>query len=99
MVAITPRHEQVAQNHVGPMLDGQLDSLVAIDGFNDLPLRSAQGLCRRFPANLVVIDQQDRLHLGMPEDCSVVEIGKPASWRLQRKRKRNYGISSSLLFN
>ncbi|MEI9896020.1 MAG: hypothetical protein WDN28_19660 [Chthoniobacter sp.] len=64
---VAPRHQQIAQDDIRPVLDGQLHALRAIHRLDHLPIRTAQRFRRGSAANLVVIDQQDRLHQEMPE--------------------------------
>ena len=57
--SIAPGHEQIADDHVGPMLDGERKAVLAVLGFDDIPVRRTEHGRRRRAAQVIVVDEQD----------------------------------------
>jgi hypothetical protein len=78
VIAIASRHEQITENHVGPVLDGELDSSLAIRRLDHIPADLAQHRTRGGAAEVIIIYQQNRLHRGISDPFRFAENDKPA---------------------
>jgi hypothetical protein len=60
--AVASGHQQVADDGVGPLLPGQLDSPLPLTGQQDFPAFEFQDLGHQLPIICVVVNDKHRFH-------------------------------------